>query len=894
MIRIALHGLRHHAAGFFATFLALFLGAVITVGCAGLLETGVRTAAPPVRLAAAPIVVTGDQRYLGTEQELVFPERVRLGAATVDAARGLPGVAAAVPDVSFPAVLAAGSSGRDEAAGRGGSGASGQGGGAVTGHGWSSARLAPYRLTAGQAPVGPGRIALDARLAERAGLRPGERISLLADGGTTSYQVSGLVTGAGDARTVFLSDAEADRLTAHPGTVDSIGVFTTPGADRDAVVRSLRDLVHGRPAVVLTGDDRGRAEDAGVVADGGDLVPLAAAFGGLSAMVLVFVVSATLGLSVRQRARELALLRAAGATPGQLRRLVVVETLVLAAIATAPAWWLGPRFGRWLMNAFAGAHVIPHAIAFRSGEVPLIVGTGTAVLTALAAGFVAASAAARARPSEALAEVALQQRRFSRVRLVMGLLCVAGGVLLAMGTARSDGPDAGGVATPAVMVWTGAFGLLAPPLCRAATAMLRRPLRGAAGLAGRLAADNLRARTARTAAAATPVMLATGLAIGLIYLQTTQTAGARAAFDETLKADLVVTSQAGGLPQDLVGAVRGLPGVAAASARVPSTGYLEPATPGGASDGAAASEGSAVSGGSAVPEGSAVSGEAVAPGDGQKSDGPQPTEVPLLGVTADGVSATTGLRAASGSLTALRGRTVVLPTRYAAGHRLGDRIAMRLGDGTTAALELVGTVEDRPGYETALVPARVLLAHTDSTLVPQILVRTAGGADRAAVTGAISGLAARYPGLQVGGRQVLASAQHDQDDTQNWMAWLVLAVAAGYATVAMVNAQVVATGERRREFTLQRLVGATRRQVMRMMAAEAAAVAATGVLLGTAVAVVTLVPVGISVLNSPMPAGSPLIWAAVAAAALLLTSAATLLPTAFLLRGRPTDPGDQG
>jgi putative ABC transport system permease protein len=850
MIRIALRGLRHHAAGFLATFVALFLGAVITVGCAGLLETGVRTAAPPVRLAAAPIVVTGDQRYLGTEQELVFPERVRLSAATVRAAGAVPGVAAAVPDVSFPAVLPAGPSGRDD------------GGARVTGHGWSSARLTPYRLTAGQAPAGPGRIALDARLAQQAGLRPGARISLLADGGRMSFQVSGLVAGAGDAHTVFLSDAEADRLSAHPGSVDSIGVFTAPGADRGQVVRGLRDLVHASPAVVLTGDGRGRAEDAGVVADGGDLVPLAAAFGGLSAMVLVFVVSATLGLSVRQRARELALLRAAGATPRQLRGLVVAEAMVLAAIATAPAWWLGPRFGRWLTNAFADAHVIPHTIAFRSGEVPLIAGTGTAVLTALAAALVAASAAARTRPSEALAEATLPQRRFSRVRLVAGLLCVAGGVLLAMGTARSDGPDAGGVATPAVMVWTGAFGLLAPPLCRAALAVLRRPLRMTAGLSGRLATDNLRARTVRTAAAATPVMLATGLAISLIYLQTTQTAGTRAAFDETLTADLVVTSQAGGLPPDLVGTVRALPGVAAASARVPSTGYLQPPAP------------------------------AARAGDGEeKPDAPQPTELPLLGVTPEGAGATTGLRAASGSLAALHGRTVVLPTRYAGSHRLGDMIAIRLGDGTTTALELVGTVADRPGYETALVPAQVLLVHTDSTLIPQILVRTAPGADRAVTASAISALAARYPGLHVAGRQVLDSAQHDQDDTQTWMAWLILAVVAGYAAIAMVNAQVVATGERRTEFVVQRLVGATRRQVMRMMALEAAAVAATGILLGTAIATVTLVPADISVLDSPLPAGSPLIWATVAAGALLLTTTATLLPTAVLLRGRPTDLG---
>ena len=94
-----------------------------------------------------------------------------------------------------------------------------------------------------------------------------------------------------------------------------------------------------------------------------------------------------------------ALLRAIGATPAQVRRLIVGETTVLAVAATVLACYPGVRFGRWLLDAFAGAGVVPEAIAFRAGSVPVLVGAGAALLTAVGAAFIAANAAARTRPT---------------------------------------------------------------------------------------------------------------------------------------------------------------------------------------------------------------------------------------------------------------------------------------------------------------------------------------------------------------------------------------------------------------------------------------------------------------------------------------------------------------
>ncbi|MFD8864054.1 FtsX-like permease family protein [Streptomyces sp. NPDC059590] len=841
MIRIAARTLRHHMSGFIVSFVALFLGAVIVIGSGGLLETGIHNAAPPHRLAAAPIVVTGDQRYKYTQKDLVFPERLRIDAELTDKIVKVPGVAAAVQDMSFPAALVKG--------------------GKVTGHGWSSARLSPYQLTDGTAPTKDGQIVLGKAFADRTGLTTGERIQLLVHGTQKGYQVSGLATGPDDGgddeSDVFLADAEAARVADRVGTTDNIGVFPASGANTQEVASAIRAVLDGSPVTVLTGDNRGRAEDPDVVADGSDLIPLAAAFGGLSAMVTVFVVAGTLGLSIQQRQREMALLRTIGSTPGQLRRLILGETLFLAVVATGLATIPGPRFGRWLLDAFADAGVVPGSIAYRAGSVPVIVGVGTALLTAIGSAYIAAQAAARTRPIEALAEATLQRRWFSAFRLIVGLLCMAGGAALAWGTAGSAGPDAAGVATPAAMVWAAAFGLLGPVVVRAMVAVLRRPVGMVSGLAGQLAAHNARARTARLASAVMPVMLASGLAVGLIYMQTTQSEGAERAFDENLRADAVVTSASGGLPLDLVDTVRRQPGVAAASAQIPTTGYIEPDEP-------------------------------MRPGEGEGA-GPQPTELSMQGVTPQGLDRTTAYHASSGSLTALSGDSVALPATYAKDRELGDLVPMRLGDGTQVKLKLVATVEGRRGYETALVPASVLVGHTDGALVPQIMVTASAGTDRARLMASLAKLAALQPGLRVSDTDALKAAQAEADDTQAWMAYLVLGVVVGYATLSLINTQVLATTERRKEFMLQRLIGATRRQVLQMMAVEASLVALAGIVLGLLVAGATLVPLSMSVLGTALPGGSPWILVVVLAAAAALTLTTTLLAAGAVLRGRPGD-----
>ncbi len=833
MLRITLRTLRFRKGACVATFLAMTFGAVIVTACGGLMETGIRTEVPAQRLAAAPLVVTGSQSYTLPKQNPrdpdedtesgSLPERVRLDSTLPARIEAVPGVADAVGDVSFPATLAGATT--------------------TTGHGWASAALTPYPLRAGSAP-GPGQVVLGAA----AGHRVGERVEIAAGGRNGTFTVSGLA-GSGD---VFFAGADAARLSGHPGTVDAIGVLTTPGTDLGEVVAGVGKAVRGTPAVLLTGDDRGIAEHFGAGRSAENLIVLSAVFGGLAISVALFVVATTLGLSIQQRQRELALLRAIGTTPGQLRRMVIGESVFLSVFATTLGGLLGVPFGQWLFERLAANGVVPAAMVFRSGWIPMVVAVGSSLLISLAAAFVAARRAARTRPTEALAEAAVQRRWLSAVRVILAVMCFGGGIALFIVTiAVMTGPIAASTAGPSVLLWAIGLALIAPGITRVLLAVLRGPVRLLTGTAGYLATLNARTRTVRMAAVVTPIMLATGIATANIYLQTTQVAVAETAYAENLRADLVLTSSTGGLPPGLAAEVRRVPGVAAASEFAASTGYVEsPYDPTQSEDGWV-----------------------------------------VQGVSADGAAATTAVSFTRGRLSDLRGDAVALPADHAAalGRGVGDTITMRMGDGEPVDLRIVGLYPDRPGFETILMPASLVAAHTTSRLPAQIMVRAAPGVSVGALSRSLSGLVAGRPGVAVADRAALTAGYAEEQEIGAWINYLMVGMIIAYTAISVVNSQVMATSARRREFGLQRLTGSTRGQVLRMTLVEAGMVSVIGIVLGTIVSTTTLVPFTLVTDGSLLPHGPAWIYLAVIGTATVLTTLSTLLTTWVTLRPRPAE-----
>ncbi|WP_394360166.1 FtsX-like permease family protein [Amycolatopsis sp. SB7-3] len=842
MLRLAFRTLRLRKGGFIGTFIAVFFGALIVASCGGLMETGIRGNAEPQRLAAAPILVTGGQTFelpkedpasLEPDDKRKFedarlPERVRLDDGLVSRLRSVPGVSDVVGEVSFP--LAAG-------------------GKPALGHAWDSAVLTPYALVAGAAPVA-GEVVVESS----SGAKPGDVVQIAARGKAESFRVAG-VAGAPRSITqaaVSFSAADAARLSGHPGKADVIGVFTDPGADVETVRAKVAEAASG--ANVLTGIDRGVAEFPEAETSGTNLIVIAAVSGGLSVMVAMFVVASTLSLSTQQRSRELALMRAIGTTPRQLRRMVLGEALAVGLLATALAAVLGPVLGEWLFGQLVENGVVPSVLRFYQGWLPAVVGAGAAMLAVFIAAFVAGRRAGKIRPTEALAEAAVTRRWLTPTRFIVAALCFGGGTALAIVTvAVMTGPIAASTAGPAVILWAIGVAMITPGVAKVMTAILQWPMRLLGGIDARLAVLNTRAGIVRAAGAVTPIMLAVGIATANIYLQTTQQELANQAFTEDVRADAVIGSVAGGLSPDLVQRIQAVPGVAGASEYVTSSVFLE------------------------KPYDSSDEGR------------------PAIGLTASGAAATTDTKVTQGDLTALTGRTVALPEVFAKdfGRGLGDTLSLRLGDGAPVDVKVVAVTSQRPGFESLLLPADLLAPHTTAGLAPQMLVRAAPDVDPAALTERLREATAGLP-VSVGDRAALVAA-HDKDQAVGaWVNYLLVGMIIAYTVISVANTLVMATVRRRREFGLQRLIGSTRAQVLRMAGFEGGLVALVGIVLGTVVSAGAIVPFCLVAADSLLPMGSPLIYLTIIGLAAALALAATLVPAWAATRGPAVDAATAG
>ncbi len=830
ILGLAVRSVRHQLAAFAASFLTLALSAFFVAVCGGVFETGLTSDVPPQRLLTAPVVVTGVQDYLGTP----LPGNATASRPAWRARSALsPASPAPSPTCHSPSTVLSG--GQPD-------------GPAVDAHDWSAAHLTPYRLISGRAPTGPGDVVLDAHLADSLHLTINSRLQALAHGTVVTLRVTGIADSATSlAPALFVTDARASALTGQPGLVDSVAVYPSPGVTAGSLAsRITAALPHGS-ALVLTGDARGRAEFPEAAGDSFNLIPLAAVTGPLMTVIAMFIVANTLGLAVQLRRRQIALLRAVGATPRQLRRLVLRQTLLVAI----PAAFLGllptEAAGRQLLSAMADHGLVTGDLIYHQNFIPTLTGAAIAVFTGVIAALVASRGATRVPPVEALASDNTPQPWMSWPRLVLGLLTLAGATALSVITALVfNGQIAASTAGPSAMAWVLTMALLGPALLiRPLLSVLGRVAAALAPRTGHLAMLTIQGRGPRTAALVTPVMLATGLATALLYMQTTQQAATEQAYAQHLQANLVISSPAGGLPLGLAAEVSRLPGVVA-SPLVTSNGFLSP--PPGAQD-----------------------------------DG-DPNSTPLLGLDGATASRVASYQVTSGSLARLSGDTIAIPASWAnSGQEVGDTVMLRFGDNTVTQLRIVALFTAQRGYPVLLLPAALLAPHTTSGLPEQVLVSTAPNTDLNSLQHNIGRMAAD---IQVSSRSETLAAFSAQNQTTAWIYYILIAAVAAYVTVYLTSSTVAATTQRRPPLHMLRQIGASGSQVGLAMTIEGALVAATGIVLGTLVALATLLPFDNAIGAPGLPAGSPLIYLTVIAVAAALTIAVTSL-SARLLRTAP-------
>ncbi|MGW3493344.1 ABC transporter permease [Streptomyces sp. NPDC001020] len=838
---LARASVRFRPASFVGSFVALLLGALIITACGTLLQTGITAHVEAVRYADSPVVVSGDPYVRFSYQEggdrastqIALPERSHVDKALVAEIAARPAVAAAVPDLSFPIQVVKEAGALP----------------ALTGRNFSAAALTaddPSAARKGHAP-GAGEVVLEESAARAAHLAPGDRLSLLAPGGSGSYVVSGLISAKADGPSAWFADGVAERLSGHPGTVDAIAVTPRAGVTVSALAGQVRQAVHGR-AKVATGDARGAVEVAALTEGKEVLTGLGGSFGGVAAMTAVFVVMGTIALATGQRAREFAMLRAIGATPRQIRRTIATEAVILAPVAAALGVLPGLALARWWFGELVDRGAVPEQVSLDVGVLPMVVAVGACVLAALTAGWVAARRPARLRPSQALGEASVERARPGVIRIVMGLAALAGGGVLATLAARLGGSDAANTALGVIMCFLLAVALLGPLLAHLCASVFGLPLRaGAAGAAGSLAADNTRAQARRLASAITPIIMVTAFCGTLLFMQSTIRHASGENVKHAVVADHVLGSTGPGLPATAAERAARLPGVKSA------TGVLRT--------------------GAVYRSGNELNSTTVLGVSGDPGNLPKVLD---LGVK-------------SGSLRALGSGTVALDTTIAKDLdvKTGDRVSLWLGDGTKVRPTVVATYERGLGVGQVVMPRAAVAAHVTAALDSQVLIAAAPGADRQATTRQLTALA---PGTTVTDAAGYGAQADRAQELNAWANTVMAAVLGGFAAVAAANTLVMTVLDRRREIGLLRLSGTTRRQVRDMMAWESLLVAVSGLALGGAIAWTTLVPIarGLTGAAPYIPTSTALL---LAAGAVLLALTATGLPTLALLRTRPIEAG---
>ncbi|MEU0567668.1 FtsX-like permease family protein [Nonomuraea sp. NPDC005983] len=800
LISLALRTLRHRVAAFAGAFVALLCAAALVCACGMLLETGLRGGVAPERYAGTPMIVTGDQFVRETIRKpektktkaKPVAERAWVPASLAERVRRVPGVSRVVTEVTFPAYLA---------------------GRPFQGHGWESAPLTPFTLRAGREPRTAGEVVAEAGT----GISVGARVPVRTPAGTGTYLVTGVTSQDLPGQdSLFFATAEARRLAGRPGQVSAIGVF--PAVD-------VSGALHDTTALAYTGDERGTVEFPDAEKARVKLISLGGALGGTSLLVAILVVVGTFALSIQQRQREIALLRAVAATPRQVRRMLGGEALLVSVVAGLLGSAAGVGLGFWLRSRFVALDAMPENLQLVVSPFPLLAALAATVAAAWAAARLSARRAVRIRPVEALGEAALPTTRIPPGRLVAGLLCAGGGVALTVVlSSLSVEAAASPVTMLTALVWTVAVALLGPLIADAATAVLAVALR-ASRVGGYLAAANLRAGAKRLASVVTPLTLMVAMTCVILFVQTTMGHAAQEQAAAGTRAGHVLGPH---VPSGAAAAVRKVPGVEAVTEVLHTSVRV-----------------------------------------GLDKYGAQ-------AVTPDGLGSTMDLGVLSGSLDGLDDGSVAV-SRTAAerlGVTVGEKIRLTLGDGTPAELRVIAVYARGLGFGDLTLSHALVVPHVDDPLGTALV--TAPTVTRADLERAVPGIGDASPAAEAGTSNAEVS-------------YVAMGLIIAFTAIAVVNTLAMSTSARSRELALLRLVGTTRRQVLRMLRLETLAAVAIAVVIGTGIALLTLSAFSMGMTDSPVPHIPPLGYLAVVVTAAALALLATVLPARAALTGRPAD-----
>ena len=709
-------------------------------------------------------------------------QRARMPGSIVDTVAAVPGVADAAGVVQGYAQIVAADG---DAIGNPGRGAP------TFGMSDVADALDPWQLTEGSAAPSADEVVVDAHSADVGDLRIGDDVTVLTQTGPHHLRLVGTARfGSADSpggASVAIFDLKTAQRVLIGGRdeVDAVMVDAAPGVGEQELSARIAAAVPSE-VEVLTGTQVTEEIQDQMHEGLGFFTTFLLVFAAIGLVVACFTIYNTFQIIVTQRGREMALIRALGATRRQVVWAQLLESLVIGLIASTLGLVGGVAVAaglRILMESL-GIDVPGGGIVFvgRTALIGLAVGVlvtvGSAVLPSLRASRIPPLAAVR----ESLAGPSQQS---TRLRLA------GGGALLIAGLGGFVAGLSGGglwwVGVGALLTFFGVF-TLGPVAARPASALVGAPLARIFGVTGLLARDNAMRNPKRTARTGGALMIGVALVTAITVIAATAKDWTRDVIGEQFTGDYVVSTDSfgyGGVSPEVASRLAQQPEVAAAAG---------------------------------IRVGSAVD---LTAGD---------RDITYVAVDPASAGEMFDLGMVDGDLLALTPRGILVDEGAAADRQLtlGDTVSFRFLNGTTTVLTVEGIYTEDDLAGSFVVTNTVHEQSGVDQLDSSVYVAVADGVSDAEARAAIGRVSDEYPNAELMSRTEYVEAQAAQvDQLVNLMLGL-LALAILIALVSIANSISLSIHERTRELGLLRAVGMTRRQTRSAVRLEAAIVALLG------------------------------------------------------------------
>lgn len=655
--------------------------------------------------------------------------------------------------------------------------------------------IKPLSLIAGRG-LQPGDRAvalINQSLAENSGLWIGDQLTLPAADGVTRLEIVGIVADFGalsGGEPLYLPLDLAQQILNLPDQINVIEAMVAPGEDVAIVgQRVLESLGSGYQ---LGGVETGSEIQA--VLELGDFI--FSMFGIVALVMSGFIIFITFRTVVMERRRDVGMLRALGASRRTVTGIFLFESLLQGVVGTFLGLVAGYLFINWMLAVLEPMWRERLGLSLGGAQFSLgifilsiILGVGIAVL----AGLYPAVVAGRMTPMDALRPaISVERKGSTRRRAILGIVMIAASILCLL--SRNVG-----LASLGVILFIAGLMILLPLLVRPVTRLIGGLLTLAFAREGNIAQGNLIRQPERAAITASVIAISLAVVLGVTGLLTTLTYGVFSYIDKSLGADFLFIPSSFALGSgnvaagpELIAAIRQVPGVESATtlrssfARFGETDVMvvgvDPQT---------------------YPQ---VSGLELSRGDEQLA---------YQAMAQGNIVLANGMLATQGKLD------------------LGDDIELLTPAGMrTYTLQGIGNDYMNSKIMTLYISQDLLAKDFFETGDVLLMLNLAANADPAAVRAELDRLEAEYPGFTLYAAQEWKDRMVQDARTRMSITYLLVAVLALPSLIGLANTLGINVLERTREIGVLRAVGATRRQVQRIIMAESLLLAAIGIAFG--------------------------------------------------------------